>query len=188
VPIGGFVAACALGLMLALLTRSPAAAIDDPTEPEVKAAFLYNFAKFVEWPRTKLHPEDEQLFLCIVGADPFDGEIEATVHNKTVQGKRLAVERLQLGDDLRHCHMLFVGRTDSLQPTLLLDEVRDAHVLTVGDSEDFALRGGMINFRMQDRKVRFEINAAAAQEADLRISSQLLKLAIRLIGAPPAEE
>lgn len=175
---------------LALLTLIPPATVaaDALTEHEVKAAFVYNFVKFVDWPPSKLNPGDERIFLCVVGEDAVVGRLEADVDGKVVRGKRLTVARLHLGDGLQHCHVLFVGHTYEFDRTAVLDEVRDAHVLTVGDSEDFAVRGGMINFRMQDRKVRFEINAAAAQRADLRISSQLLKLAIRLIAEPAPEQ
>jgi hypothetical protein len=183
-------AICAAGVWLLGQAVAPFWALpvmaDERGEHEVKAAFIYNFAKFVDWPEAKM--VDDKIFLCVVGADYFGGELEATVHAKTVRGRRLVVERLQAGDDLQHCHILFVGRTEVLHPALVMEDLRAAHVLTVGDSEEFALRGGMINFRMEERKVRFEINPAAADDADLRISSQLLKLAVRLVGEPPAGE
>ena len=178
----GLVAALALWGMSLAIARVPVVRADEFTEHEVKAAFLYNFAKFVEWPGAKLGATDERMSLCVVGENAFHGELVATVHEKTVRGKRLVVEQLQSGDDLRHCHILFVGQTDHLAPVAVLEEVRGAHVLTVGDVEDFAARGGMINFRMQGNQVRFEINAVAAEEEGLQISSQLLKLAVRLIG------
>jgi hypothetical protein len=181
------IAASLLALTCLAQARCSSAADAEITEHQVKAAFIYNFAKYVEWPEAKDDSTDGRLFVCVVGNDPVGAELKAAVHDKTAKGKRLVVEHVEVGNDLRHCHMLFVGR-DGFDPAAVLDEVRDVPVLTVGDSDDFALRGGMINFRMQETKVRFEINAAAAEKARVRISSQLLKLAIRLIGTPPGEE
>lgn len=171
-------------LSLSALAAAQPTAAQELSEYQVKAAFLYNFAKFVDWPEPKLDTADNRLHICVLGADPFGEELDATVDGKTIQGKWLTVLRLQSGDDLRHCHLLFIGDSGEFHLPFVLNEAREAHVLTVGDSPDFAFQGGMINFRMEENKVRFEINARAAEEAGLRISSQLLKLAVRLIGEP----
>jgi hypothetical protein len=164
------------------LASVPPTAAQDPSEYQVKAAFLYNFTKFVDWPEAKLNGADH-LYLCVLGADPFGEELDLTVAGKSVKGKWLTVRRLQNGGDVRDCHLLFVADADQFHLEFVLNEAREAHVLTVGDTEDFAARGGMINFRMDGNKVRFEINATAAEEAGLRISSHLLKLAVHVIGA-----
>jgi hypothetical protein len=168
-------------LAASALLLAAVAAAQGPSEHEVKAAFLYNFTKFVEWPETKFNA-DNQLLICVVGNDPFADELRAAIEGKAVRGKRLTMLYLSDGDDPRRCHVLFISGESGIDPSSVLDHLHGAGVLTVGDLDGFAAQGGVINFRMEDRRVRFEINAEAAEEEGLRISSQLFKLAIRIIG------
>jgi hypothetical protein len=164
-----------LGLMAGLATVGVA----DPGEAQeyaVKAAFLYNFAKFVEWPdEAKLAPT-APLSLCIVGPDPFGTALD-TLQGKTVRGHPLEVE--QLWDPTRPtpCHLAFISAAEyrPLDQVLALPALRST--LTVGDTPDFATQGGVIGLLMVDNKVRFEVNLRAARVKGLRISSQLLRLA-----------
>jgi hypothetical protein len=165
---------------LAILGTTSAVVADSPSEYQVKAVFLYNFAKFVEWPEQDV--ADGRLLLCIFGADPFGQDIDTSIDGKTVRGKRLTVTRMGVGDELRRCQILFVPAAELIQWPLIFEELRGAPVLTVGEGDGFAARGGMINFLIEDRKVRFEINPTASQVAGVRISSQLLKLATRLLN------
>ena len=142
------------------------------SEYEVKAAFLYNFAKFVEWPS----PPQTAIELCVVGEDPFGNVLEDTVRGKTINGRPLVVRRMKPGENPRSCQIAFIGAADH-ESRAVLETLRGANVLTVGDSPNFARDGGIINFILKDNKVYFEINVDAAEQAHLKISSKLLNLA-----------
>jgi len=146
-----------------------------PTEYEVKAAFLYNFPKFVEWPPRRAAVENV-LTLCVLGPNPFGKALEI------LQGKPVGtmVWRVVLADsktNLRECPVLFISASDSGNLSQILEGIKGAPVLTVGDTEGYAGRGVVVNFFLEDNKVRFEINVEASRLAGLTISSQLLKLA-----------
>jgi hypothetical protein len=147
-----------------------------PNEYEVKAAFVYNFAKFVEWPEAAFPGGSSPIVLCVVGEDPFGGILARTVVGKTVQGRALVVKRLEGGTSFP-CHVLFVSSSDSVFLASVLLKARGGSVLTIGEAEGFAQQGGMINFILSENKVRFEINRESAERAGLRISSKLLALA-----------
>lgn len=145
-----------------------------PSEYEVKAAFIYNIAKFVSWPPGR-EASTEHLTLCILGNDPF-GKALDVVRGKGSGSKVWEIRYQRVTDNLQACQILFIAASEAGH----LEEVLaglDGAVLTIGDSEGFAVRGSMINFFMEDRKVRFEINLDAAHRARLNISSQLLRLA-----------
>jgi len=142
------------------------------SEYEVKAAFLYNFAKFVEWPA----PPSSGFALCVVGDDPFGDRLEKMVGGKTLNGLPIDVRRLRIGENPRRCQVAFIGAADH-ESRAVLETLRGANVLTVGDSPNFARDGGIINFILKDNKVYFEINVDAAEQAHLKISSKLLNLA-----------
>ena len=176
---------CWLGAWLAaaiLVATESRLAAQGASEYEVKAAFLYNFAKFVNWPPQALAQSDT-LYICVLGADPFHGRLHSVVSDKTVQHRHLTVRRLEHQEEARACHILFVSQSDLAR--VALGTTEGAPVLTVGDDESFAQRGGMIAFRMQGNKVRFTINTEAASRAGLQISSQLLKLAVNVIEEQP---
>lgn len=167
---------------VALVGRGAAA--QTPSEYKVKAAFLYNFAKFVEWP-----PQvGDEMRLCVLGEDPFGEDLDALAQGKTVQSKWLRVARLPTLDGLEQCHVVFIDAADLDDLSQVLRRAHEAHVLTVGNTHEFADRGGIISFVMESNKVRFEINTASAEQAGLRISSQLLKLAAKVINDPIAPE
>jgi hypothetical protein len=148
-------------------------------EYQVKAAFLYNFAKFVEWPAETLQGASA-LRVCVFGGDPFGPALPATLQGKTVQERPVVVARPTTVADMAACHILFVGSSEDHEVPRLLPSLAGSGVLTVGESQEFARQGGMITFHRDGNKVRFEINADAAERAGLRISSQLLKLATRV--------
>ena len=144
------------------------------TEFEVKAAFLYRFASFVEWPETAA--SEDAFEVCIVGDDPFGKAFEPFL-DQEVQGRRLRIIRHPSAVDIPRCRILFVG--DSLKDHIgqILQQVADEPVLTVSDIDGFAARGGILNFVLRERKVRFAINLEAADRAGVKMSSRLLKLA-----------
>lgn len=146
------------------------------SEYRVKAAFLYNFAKFVDWPACN-HCYDADVFtIGILGQDPFGEEIK-TIVGKRVKDRTLMVLRAATLDELKTCQVIFISGSFRKDLPKILQKLRGRPILTVGDMPGFAEAGGMINLYMADNKVRFEINPVAAEQAKLKISSQLLKLA-----------
>lgn len=174
-----------IALLLGLLLLPAAAAAADagpapPAEYEVKAAFLYNFARFVEWPAGAGAMEDS-FVITILGEDPFGGVLDDMLDGKVVDGRRVVVHRTHRADEVRDSRILFIS--DSEQPHLpaILKRLEGAATLTVGEMDRFAERGGVIRFRTERSRVRLEINLAVAERARLKISSELLKLA-RIVG------
>ena len=141
---------------------------------QVKAAFILNFAKFVEWPSESLS-DGGALVVGVIGDDPFDGELDR-INGHTANGRRLRIKRLRWGDNLRGCQILFISNSEGRRLGKIIESIRGAGVLTIGEMPQFNQSGGIIRFVMQRSKVRFEINAAAAGETGLRISSKLLAL------------
>jgi len=168
--------------VLACLLVPPLAAEEAPSESQVKAAFLFNFVKFIEWPADSFRENGGRMRLCVLGDGPLRPELERVAGGKTVNGHLLEVARVSAGDDLAHCRMLFVTATPGGALRKGLADLRNAPVLTVGESAEFTRQGGMIRFLMLDNRVRFEINVAAAEQAGLKISSKLLALAQNLRG------
>jgi hypothetical protein len=161
-----------LTLLLAWLPLASPAAETLQTEYRVKAAFLYNFARFVTWPELPAG----QFTLCVLGSDSLGGELNMLA-NKTVHERQLRIMRLDGVTSLDQCQLVFVGRSYVHQLRDVISMLRDQPVLTVSDIENFITSGGMIGFRLLDNKVRFEINTGAAGGAGLSISSKLLTLA-----------
>ena len=147
---------------------------DAPAEYEVKAAFIHNIAKFVEWPN--LPAGESNLRLCILGQSPLT-DAAAVLEGKQIGSRVWEVRTVDYGPAWKECQVLFIAASEAGNLRRILDSVNGNPVLTLGDSEGYAAQGVMINFYLQQNKVRFEINAAAASHAGLRISSQLLKLA-----------
>lgn len=165
--------------MILCLGLSPAlAAVEDqpPSEYQVKAAFLYNFAKFVEWPAEAFPQASSAFHLCIIGADPFRNALEEAVEGRTIGGHPLVIFKSPDGRGLEICHMAFVG-AGSTKETQRLVATRRNLLLTVGETDLFLRWGGIINLVRDGNKIRFEINSDAAERVGLKISSKLLALA-----------
>ena len=143
-------------------------------EYQVKAAFLFNFAKFVSWQGVP----GQTLVIGVAGDDSFGAILEATVRGKTVGGRPFEVRRFASGDQVQGCHILFVSASENRR---FGDLVRQAGpgVLTVGEAPQFVREGGIVRFYVEENRVRFQINAKAAEDAGLRIHSQLMSLAAR---------
>ncbi len=150
------------------------------TEYRLKAAFLYHFAKFVTWPASAFADSTEPIIIGVIGRDPFGRDLEKTVAGKTVRGRRFVVKRFRHIDDLEFCHILFITPSERKHVGEILRRIDSKSVLTVGDTRSFATQGVIINLFSENYKIRFDINAAAAKEAGLRISSRLLRLAKRV--------
>jgi hypothetical protein len=167
-----------LGVFLSATTvhgqnKVPPAARRTVTEYEVKAAFLLNFAKFVEWPPVEESRAKSPFSICIFGDDPFGKALDQIVEGEFIDNRPLVVQRLRRSPE--HCEVVFVSASERNIPTIL-NQVGSG-VLTVGESPDFLSDGGIINFVIDGRRVRFDISRGAAERASLRISSRLLGVA-----------
>lgn len=171
-----------LAALLGTTGRALRAQSPQPSEYQVKAAYLYNFAKFVEWPSSG---EDKHIVIGILGQNPFGAVLENTVKNKSVNGHKLEVKTVTSIAELRNCQIAFISRSEKRRLREIRDGLKGANVLTVGDGiEGFIEAGGIINFAIEEDQVRFDINDYNAKMAGLQISSKLLDLARNRKGGP----
>jgi len=176
-PLGHRFSAPALAL--ALLASSALASslrAQSATEYQVKAVFLYNFAKFVEWPSDP-GGSSGPISICVLGDDPFDGILDQAIKGKTVNGRELVIKRFKQVGEAAACQIVFISSSNKKVLRPILESLIRAGALTVGETEGFAQLGGVINLTLEDNRVHFEINVDAAQRARLKISSKLLSLA-----------
>ena len=144
-------------------------------EYQVKAAFLYNFMKFIEWPSSDTRSAG--FVICVVGRDPFYEALEAVVKGKQANGREIVVRQLERDHDPQACHSVFIPDSDSKRSAEILERIRHAAVLTVGEGSRFLSEGGLIRLYIDDNHVRFQIDGAGARRVGLKVSSQLLSLA-----------
>ena len=161
-----------LGAALPLSAQAPAF-----DEYQVKAAFLYNFAKFVAWPPGTFANYTDPIGICIIGQDPFGSALENMVQGKKVGDRTFAVRRFPDTLQASQCQILFIGAAEWKRTPALLDAVKIPGVLTVGETDDFTGLGGIISFRLDGPRVRIQVNLQTAEHARLHISSKLLSLA-----------
>jgi hypothetical protein len=159
----------------------PAQTVDSPSEYDVKAAFLFNFGKFVEWPQDSPQARDANFTIGILGEDPFGPRLEQALAGKTIKGKPVVLEHLKTPAEAAHCSLVYVNEKEGV-PSEVVNSLDHGAVLTVGDSPDFIDQGGIIAFRIVSGRVRFDVNLKAAEQANLKISSDLLKVAKRVRG------
>jgi YfiR/HmsC-like len=157
-----------------------------PTMHQVQAAFLFNFAKFVTWPDDAFQRSKDSLIIGVLGEDPFGAVLDEIIRDKTVTGKKLAVKRFMRVQDAVNSHILFLSSSEESHLPQILKGLERTTVLTVSDMEQFAERGGMVAFTVEDQKVRFNVNADAVERAGLKMGSQLLKLAKIVSDKPRA--
>jgi hypothetical protein len=155
----------------------PARAQTTADEYQIKAAFLYHFAQFVEWPGSTLNGRDLSLNLCIFDGDPHLLEVRNSIEGKPIGSRVFHVRQLSPAQDIQGCHILFVSRDEARRQSTTLKSLRGLPVLTVGETANFLTDGGMIRFHLEDNKIRFDINLGAADLSHLKISSRLLLLA-----------
>jgi len=146
-------------------------------EYQVKAAFLYNFSQFIEWPASVLPGNQSPLVIGVLGEDPFGGYLDELVRGERVGNHPLVVRRFRQVAEIQTCHILFVSQSESKQLEQIFSYLKGRNILTVGDAENFAIRGGMIRFITENNRIRFRINLAAARAESLTISSKLLRAA-----------
>jgi hypothetical protein len=156
-------------------------------EYQVKAAFLFNFAKFVEWPADAFVGPEAPLVVCVMGKDPFGESLDQVVRGETVNGRPLAVRRTRQILEARSCQIVFLAESERGRQNELLSSMDGASVLTVGEDDGFLSSGGIIRFVLEENRVRFEVNLAAAEANRLKLSSKLLRLA-RSVQPPLARQ
>jgi hypothetical protein len=167
-------------LVLACVSVAQTAAT---AEHELKVAFLFHFAQFVEWPEETLKDANSPLTYCTIGGDPFHGALDASLSGKTIGARPFRVLHFKQPQEIQGCQVLFIGAEEKKLLPAILAGVKGNSILTVGESEHFVEDGGMIGFLLEENKIRFEINLEAAKKAKLKISSKLLALAKTVIGS-----
>lgn len=170
-------------MLAALGGARPASTQSNPTgEYQVKAAFLFYFSGFVDWPEGTFKDASSPLTYCTIGEDPFRGALDASLSGKTVGTRALRVQHVTQSQEIQGCQILFIGAAGKRLLPATLASLKENSVLTVGESEHFVQDGGMIGFLLEENKIRFEINLEAAEHAKLTMSSRLLALAKTVIG------
>lgn len=164
----------ALVLGVPLVAGSPGQAIE---EYQLKAAFIFNIAKFVEWPAEAFQGSKDPIVLCIIGASPFGDALEQAANGRTVDERRFAIRTVSDVKQAGGCHILFVSSSERKRFRSVLGEIAASGILTVGDVESFATDGGVVNLKLDGDKIRIGINVHAAERERIRISSKLLSLA-----------
>jgi hypothetical protein len=165
-------------VMLALL-HIPVLEAQQPKVPEyqVKATYLYNFGRFVQWPPNATAAKGDSFSICILGQDPFGATLDSTVAGEMLDGKPLAVKRISTARNAGECRILFISSTEENHLKEILVALDESGILTVSDMPAFSRRGGMIQFVLEGDRVRFEINLTKVETAKLTLSSELLKVA-----------
>jgi hypothetical protein len=151
-----------------------------PTEFQVKAAFLLNFAKFVDWPASKFSDADAPLIIGVTGESPVAEDLDRITKNKIINNRKLVIRRVAPGEDLKACHLLFITRCDKQSTSEWLGAASGMALVTVGETAQFLEHGGIINFYLDSDTVKFEVNSEAAEKAGLKISSKLLNVAKKM--------
>jgi hypothetical protein len=148
---------------------------EEPLEYEVKAAFLLNFTKFIEWPAEAFASPGSPVSICILGEDSFGSTLDQIVSGEAINGRKVTAQRIKRAPPPRTCQILFVSKSER-EAARILPELGPG-VLTVGERDTFIREGGMIAFVIENRRVRFDINQIVAEKAGLKLSSKLLSVA-----------
>jgi hypothetical protein len=151
------------------------------SEPQIKAGFLFNFTRFVEWPASAFPTSTSPFLICIVGSQSVTDLLAEIAAEKAVGGRTLKIESMNSTDDLRGCQILFLGVTEERRAARILGSVKGTSVLTVSEVPGFALAGGMIGFVVQENRVKLEMNVDAAGRTGLRVSAKLIAVS-RLVS------
>src|ERR1051326_4432727 len=174
-------------LLPGVLCSSRLGARDEFPEYQLKAAFLYNFAKFMTWPTNAFSDAGTPLTIGLLGDDPFGPRLKDTVQGKTVNGRSIVLRPLKRDESPKGCHILFISRSEKERIPAILASVEGQSILTVSEVERFAHNGGMINFVVVSESVRFEMNVQAAERAGLQVSSKLAGVGIMVKPEPRAQ-
>jgi len=170
-PLAAVTLVCALIVVPSLRAQGP-----KPTDYDVKAVYLYNFGRFVEWPAS-VATKSDSFNVCVLGQDPFGPALDSTLAGETIGGKSVAAKRISSPQEAVGCQILFLSAAEDSRLITIMEALDKGAVLTVSDIPQFSKRGGMIEFVREGKKVRFEVNLTAVQRAGLTLSSELLKVA-----------
>ena len=166
-----------MAALLGALAVSSRAGEVAPSEAQLKAAFLLNFPKYVDWPASAFSQSDSPIIVGIFGDDPVAAEFATMSAGKAVEGRPIQLLRVTTADQCRGCHVLFIHAGEDRKLPEILSALRGANILTVGESDEFLNQGGMINLARHDRRIQLEVNLDATRQTELKISSKLLALA-----------
>jgi hypothetical protein len=177
----------------AAATSAHAQDTDASSEYLIKAGFIYNFANLVQWPSTSFSQADSPIVIAVLGEERFGTTLDRVLQGKKIDGHPFVVKYLRSSSELvksvgkpKECQILYVSSSAMTHLSEAIQVVRGLPVLTIGETPGFAKNGGMINFVLEDNRVRFEVNVKAAKDADLNISSRLLALA-RIVQPPESD-
>jgi hypothetical protein len=182
-----FSALLAVGWLLGAPVTTGRAEPGAINEYAIKAAFVFNFIQFVEWPPSAFPDPGTVLTIGVLGNDPFGPLLDQTVKGESVKGRGFDVRRFRDLDEVKSCHVLFISKSEKERVTLILKHLEGLPILTISELEGFADRGGVVNFYTEKNRVRFEINHESARRKGLKITSQLLCLG-RIVGRESSKE
>ena len=165
--------------------RARAQETNTPTEYEVKAAYLYNFARFVQWPPDAFSSPTAPFVLAVLGEDPFGSTLDSTCEGKRLSDRPIVIRRIRRAEDLDGAHMVFISASQMREMSHIAQSLANRSILSVGDLSGMAREGAVIGFRVENERVRFDINLSRAEQSRLKVSSQLLKVAMTVNGEPP---
>ena len=160
----------------ACLLGAPLAKDNEPSEYQIKAAFLYNLAKFIEWPLHSMEP-DGPFTVGILGDDPFGQILDETLLGKAIKGHPILIRRGRRPEYFRDCQIVYVSASEKSQMRRVLEILKGQEVLTVSEGEDFTQQGGALSFFWSDNQIHLEVNLRVVEDAHLKISSKVLALA-----------
>ena len=160
-----------------ILVSGQSANAQRAAEYQVKAVFLFNFTRFVDWPATSFENANSPFVIGILGNDPFGNYIDEAVNGESTGQHPIIIKRYKTIKDIDNCHILFISSSEIEQIKPMLVELKERKILTVSDATNFASLGGIIGFFMENNKIRMQINTDAAKAASLSISSKLLSVA-----------
>jgi hypothetical protein len=167
---------CCLWLTLVAFAATAAVrAYASPSEYQVKAVFLFNFAQFVNWPAESFPRPDAPFVIGVLGEDPFGARLDDAVRGEQVEGRALVIERFRSVGEIRNCNILFIGSTETAHLSEILAALKGRSVLTVSDADPAGPRGVMIRLVNENNRIRLRIDVAAAKDSNLTISSKLLR-------------
>jgi hypothetical protein len=160
-----------------LMTPRASGQVNGTSGYEVKTAFLFNFAKFIDWPASGFATPQSPFTICILGQDPFGNMLDDTLNGKIIGDRPLAVRRLKDKAEAQHCQIVFISSSESVHIAEIFVSLHKSNVLLVGETNGFAVSGGTIEFTIEENHVRFTINIDAADRSGLKFSSKLLAVA-----------
>ena len=172
----------AVGLVILLMSSETRAADTTASEPQVKAALLYNFAKYVEWPTNVFAQASTPLVVGVLGDRVLSEALEKIVAGRTIDGRPVRVQPFGKDWLAGDCQLLFISAAEAKRQPEILEKIKTSPILTVGETDDFLAQGGVIRLLLKDHKLHFHINLGLARGKQLSIRSQLLNLAEQVVG------